>query len=277
MNLRIIEYFKILHPYTSIAVSIITMIFSLPLTDSYGFISMVILGLSMLSIQFSIGLTNDLLDINFDRVAKPWKPLVNGNASIKASYTILVILLIISFLSVFQFGISAIFILYFGFLLGITYNLGVKRTLFSWLPYSLAIPTVMVFARVIHENTNISFLILLYPLGLIAGPALNLSNQIPEAENAKLSGEYSLIHKLGIKTAGKISFVLLLALTILIILILSTLNQLNDISIILILIAIVLLTVYFFFLKMNFITFLWPCSILIISFLGLSYIQLLYI
>ncbi len=124
-NLRIYPYFKILHPYTSIAVAIITMIVSLPLTDSYGISSLILLGISMLSIQFSIGLTNDLFDMNFDRVAKPWKPLVTNEASIKISYTILGILMLISFISVYQFGIPAMIVLYFGFLLGFIYNLGI--------------------------------------------------------------------------------------------------------------------------------------------------------
>ena len=275
-KLNLYPYLKILHPVTSIAVTIVTMIASLPLTESFSMFSLILVGLSMLSIQFSIGITNDLLDIDFDSIAKPWKPLVNGTASIKMSYVVLAFLIIISFLSVFQLGFLAIFFLYFGFFLGIIYNFGFKRTVYSWLPYSLAIPTVMVYARIIQNNPNFFLLVLLYPLGLLAGPALNIANQLPDAEEAKQSGENSLIHKLGIKTAEKLSVILLLLLLIGTGLNLLILNDLNYVSMIFIILATLFILMYIFLLKRNFLILAWPISILIISLLGFSFLPSFY-
>jgi 4-hydroxybenzoate polyprenyltransferase len=251
------------------------MVVALPLNEEFNVFSLFSMGLAMLAVQFAIGLSNDLLDQNYDKQAKPWKPLVKDELSIQSSKIIFVFLIIISFIFVYQFGFISIIIIYFGLILGLIYNLKLKRTLLSWLPYSLAIPTVMVYARVAHGNPEFELLLLLYPLGLLAGPALNIANQIPGAEKAKLSGERSLVHLFSPKNSGILSGLLLVSLFTLSIVILEFLGNLNGLITSALISALVFILIYFIFLLKDKYIFLWPISILIVSFLGLSFLFLI--
>ena len=245
------------------------MVLAFPLTMHFTPINLIILGLAMLSAQFSIGLSNDLLDQSYDKLAKPWKPLVNGSANQHIAIILFLMLLLLSLAFAYTFGPLSLLLLVFGLSQGFIYNIGLKRTFLSWLAYSLAIPTVLVFARVVHGN-NVSTFLLFYLLGFLVGPALNIANQLPEAEISAFSGERSLVHILGIKLARRVSASLLIT-TALIIIVFSLIENVHSTPCIIgCLFSLVLTLVFLLLAEYEFRFVLWPLSILDATVLGIS-------
>ena len=266
---KLFAYFKLFHPYTSIGVTIVTMLLALPLTMHFTIINLATLGIVMLSAQFSIGLSNDLLDQPYDKLVKPWKPLIIGTANSFIAVLFLLMLLLLSFIFTYEFGSLSLLLLIFGLSQGFMYNLGLKRTSLSWLPYSLAIPTVLVFARAVHGG-EIYPLLLFYILGFLVGPALNIANQLPEAEASELSGEKSLVHILGVKKARRVSTILLVATALIIIFLSLIKSPVPTFSIIGCLISLFITFLFLFFAEYEFRFILWPLSILDVTILGIS-------
>src|SRR3990172_12543195 len=71
------SYFLMCHPFTSIAVATTTLMFALLINGNFSHLQLTALWIAMLLVQFSIGLTNDLFDYDYDTKAKSWKPLVS--------------------------------------------------------------------------------------------------------------------------------------------------------------------------------------------------------
>lgn len=136
--------------------------------------------LAMLGGQLAIGATNELVDLPFDTVGKPWKPLPSGDVSIRGAWTMVVIGLIMMVAFGWRFGILAFALLALGTGLGIAYDLWFKRTIWSWLPYLLALPLlpVWVFAALGKPEPR---LLLLYPLGALATIGVHLAQALPDA------------------------------------------------------------------------------------------------
>jgi len=205
-------YFGIFHPLPSITVSIILMLVALPLHPTFGIGNLLFTGFTMLWVQFFIGLTNDILDQPFDSIAKPTKPLISGVVKPWTAYILAVILSLLIVVFGLQINNLAFTSLLFVVFLGLSYNLGIKRTVWSWVPFALFIPTILICARLANGNGVISnnLIFWVYPLGLLLGPALNMANQMNMVEESAASGEKSLLHVLGIKK-GKYFSVILLA------------------------------------------------------------------
>jgi hypothetical protein len=93
--------------------------------------------LAMLGGQLAIGATNELIDLPFDTVGKPWKPLPSGDVSIRGARAMVIVGAIMMVTFGWRFGILAFALLAAGTTLGIAYDLWFKRTVWSWLPYLL--------------------------------------------------------------------------------------------------------------------------------------------
>lgn len=193
---RVMAHIRMLHPLTSLAVALVTMAIAMPAGGAAISFHVLRVGLVMLLIQFSIGVHNDLLDQRYDSQAKPWKPIPAGLVKQRTAFVVFIALLVGALLLSLRFGLFPFAIMLFGLACGLGYNIGLKRTALSWLPHSLAAPTILVWSRAINESAS-PILLWAYPLGMLLGPALNVANQLPGAEAARASGEFSLLHRLG--------------------------------------------------------------------------------
>ena len=207
--LRLNAHWHLLHPYTSLAVAGITALLAGANAGAPGTGLAIRSGLAMLLIQFSIGTSNDIFDRPFDALAKPGKPLPSGQVSLFTAGTIWGLLIGGAVVLAKPFGWLALAVMLFGLGCGLAYNAGLKRTPLSWLPHALAAPTILTWVWVIGGRPLLP-LLWIYPLGLLLGPALNIANQLAGAEAAEASGERSLVHYLGAKTAQRLAAGLLL-------------------------------------------------------------------
>jgi 4-hydroxybenzoate polyprenyltransferase len=133
----------------------------------------------MLGGQLAIGATNELVDLPYDAVGKPWKPLPSGDVSIRGARAMLAVGLIMMIAFGSRFGVLPFALLAAGTGLGIAYDLWFKRTIWSWLPYLLALPLlpIWVFASLGKPEPR---LLLLYPLGALATVGVHLAQALPD-------------------------------------------------------------------------------------------------
>ena len=152
--------------------------------------------LAMLGGQLAIGATNELVDLPFDTVGKPWKPLPSGDVSIRGAQVMVVIGLIMMVAFGWRFGILALGLLAAGTGLGIAYDLWFKRTVWSWLPYLLALPLlpIWVFASLGKPEPK---LLLLYPLGALATVGVHFAQALPDVAIDRAAGLPTATSRLG--------------------------------------------------------------------------------
>ena len=193
---RVIAHIRMLHPMTSLAVAIVAMVIAVTAGGAPLPYLVLRAGLVMLLIQFSIGVSNDLLDQQYDAQAKPWKPIPAGLVQQSTAVVVFMALLAGALGLSLRFGPLPFALMIFGLACGLGYNLGLKRMALSWLPHALAAPTILVWSRAINGDAS-PVLFWVYALGLLLGPAMNVANQLPGAEAAQASGENSFLHRLG--------------------------------------------------------------------------------
>lgn len=135
--------------------------------------------LAMLGGQLAIGVTNELVDLPDDALGKPGKPLANGDVSIRGAQAMLAVGLIMMVALGSRFGVLSFALLALGTGLGIAYDLWFKRTIWSWLPYLLALPLlpIWVFASLGKPEPR---LFLLYPLGALATVGVHFAQVLPD-------------------------------------------------------------------------------------------------
>jgi 4-hydroxybenzoate polyprenyltransferase len=154
--------------------------------------------LAMLGGQLAIGALNDLVDFPEDAVGKPSKPLPSGDITTREAQAMVVAGLALMVVFGLPFGPFAIALLALGTGLGIAYDLWLKRTAWSWLPYFLALPLLPIWVFVALGRPE-PRLLLLYPLGALATVGVHFAQSLPDAEIDRAAGSRSLTSRLGVE------------------------------------------------------------------------------
>lgn len=158
------------------------------------------MALVMLLIQSAIGATNDYCDRGLDALSKPWKPLAAGVLSPGAALLSAVIAITLAALIATTLGLLSWLLAMLGLGLGLVYNLWLKRTSLSALPYLIAIPLLPVWAWVTVGDRPAGVFWLL-PLGALAGLGLHLANALVDFESDHAGGACGLAQCLGRRRA----------------------------------------------------------------------------
>ncbi len=148
--------------------------------------------------QLTIGWGNDLLDEDRDRqVGRESKPLVNGAVSSKTVMRCLVVAAVgCVVLSLTVGWRSAVVHLGLGVASGHVYNLALKRTPWSWLPYATAfgtLPAVVTLADVPHPWPPLWMMAAAAALGVAA----HFLNVLPDLGADLVTGVRGLPHRIG--------------------------------------------------------------------------------
>jgi len=163
----------------------------------------------MLGIQVAIGALNDVVDAPLDAVAKPRKPIAAGLVGSRAGLAVAggggLVGLVLS-------GVSGAGTLVAGAAclgLGWAYDLRLSRTSLSWLPLALALPLLPIHAWLGAAGVAPATLVVLVPIGVLAGAALALANGIVDAERDSGSGRPATVVRLGRRRAWIVQSVVL--------------------------------------------------------------------
>lgn len=166
---------------------------------------------AVLANQLSIGLSNDWIDAERDRaVGRRDKPVARGDVSVGAVRAWAIGTLVASVVLAFVLGAGAgigISLLALG---GWAYNLGLKRTLASVVPYLVGFGALPVGIGLAAEQ--LVWVPAWLPVATaLLGAAAHFANVLPDLEDDAATGVRGLSHALGRRVSGLLGFALLAA------------------------------------------------------------------
>lgn len=173
---------------------------------------------AVLAGQLSIGWSNDLIDQARDRsVGRADKPLATGELSARpvslACAGAVAAAVVLSLLCGLVAGLVHLVCVAAGW----AYNLGLKRTVFSWVPYAVAFGGLTVFVSLAAPAAAVP------PLwqpavGALLGVGAHLVNALPDLADDEATGVRGLPHRLGARLTRLLSVVVLVAASVIVVL-----------------------------------------------------------
>ena len=186
---------RLVHPFPSALNAAVTFALALFAGATGG--RAVLLGAAMLAIQFSIGAFNDVVDAPADAVAGRSKPLVDGPIPARVAFGIAALTGLAGLLLAALAGPAAAVVALMGYAIGLVYDLRLKASPWSWLPYALGIPLVPVFAWVGATGNLPAPILALAGLAALGGTALAIANSLADAERDAASRTATVATALG--------------------------------------------------------------------------------
>jgi 4-hydroxybenzoate polyprenyltransferase len=156
----------------------------------------VLLLLGMLGGQLAVGALNEWCDREADAIAKPWKPIPAGRVPASHALAITVGGISLMVAAGGLLGPVELLVLSIANGCGLVYDLGVKRTPLSWLPYLIALPLVPIWAWLVMDSFQ-PRLLWLYPIGALFIVAIHLAQVLPDIAGDRGQGERGLAVVLG--------------------------------------------------------------------------------
>jgi 4-hydroxybenzoate polyprenyltransferase len=201
------------HPGPSVAVTIITV--GLGLTVDLDPLRLVILGVSMLAGQLSVGLSNDWIDADRDAaVGRTDKPIANGwigaSAVRNAAFVCAGVMIVVAL----PLGWLAELVLFVAVGAAWAYNAWLKRSPLSIVPYLIgfgALPAIATLSRPVPVAPA------LWALGVAAllGGAGHFANTLPDLEDDAATGVRGLPQLLGRRWSSALTYLVLLGASVL--------------------------------------------------------------
>ncbi|MGG7464125.1 UbiA family prenyltransferase [Plantibacter sp. YIM 135347] len=195
------------HPGPSLAVTALAVVLAVAL--GFDGWRCVLVALAILVGQLSIGWSNDWIDAERDRqVGRSDKPVAQGLISIGSVRAAAVVTGVATVPLSFALGVSSAIAHIVLVASGWAYNLGLKRTAFSVLPFIVSfglLPAVVTLASPVPA--------LAAPwavgVGAVFGVAIHFTNVLPDLDDDRTTGVRGLPHRLGRVASGVVAFVAL--------------------------------------------------------------------
>jgi 4-hydroxybenzoate polyprenyltransferase len=179
---------KATHPFPLIAVVTLTGLIGVTTSEQETEIEKLILViLAMFLSQLTIGWSNDYLDRDTDAVYQPSKPLASGLVEAKWLPRLAFLACVGSLAVGTQLGAVPLLLLVIGTASGLAYNVGIKNTDVSWLPYVVAFAVLPPFVWSALDTFRTEF-IWLYVVATPLTVAVHLANSLPDAATDEASG-----------------------------------------------------------------------------------------
>jgi 4-hydroxybenzoate polyprenyltransferase len=156
----------------------------------------------MTAIQASIGALNDLIDAPRDRGRRPAKAIAEGLVSRPVAWVVVGVAATLGFALSAGSGWPALGVAIAGAVCGYAYDLRLSRTAWAWLPLAVALPLVPVYAWVSATGTVPRDLLVLVPIGMLAGGGLAVGNALADFDADAASGTSTIATRLGRRRAG---------------------------------------------------------------------------
>ena len=174
--------------------------------------------LTMLFAQCAIGVVNDICDEALDASAKPWKPIPAGLVSRRVATVLAAALIAAAAALASTLGLAGFLLAMLGLSCGLAYDIWLKRSILSAVPFMVAIPTLPLWVWATLDEWQ-DELLWVIPLGALIGLSLHLANTLPDIDDDRAFGVEGLAHRLGARgsmVVGWGSFAGALALSVLI-------------------------------------------------------------
>lgn len=177
---------RLVHPFPSTLDAAVTVAIALVAGGEPG--TVVRLGAAMLAIQFGIGAANDLTDAARDAVAKPAKPIPAGLVAPRMARLVAGGALLAGLAMAASVALGVLGLALLGAAAGLAYDLRLKGTPVSWLPFTLGIPLLPLFAWLGASGALPGFILVAAALAVPGGAGLALANELPDLERDASTG-----------------------------------------------------------------------------------------
>lgn len=165
-----------------------------------GWPRMLLIVAAIVGSQATVGVVNDLRDRDLDAVTKPSKPLITGRATVRGAFILGGVALAVALLAGVALGwVSLLFVIGMT-AAGLIYDLWLKRTAVSFLPYIFGLPLLPIWAWICVRDPT-PRLWLTYPFGVLIGFGLHLANALPDADRDAVGGVRGVVQVVGKPTA----------------------------------------------------------------------------
>jgi 4-hydroxybenzoate polyprenyltransferase len=194
-----LAYWRLLHPLPSLMTVLAVGAFILLAARGVPPIDMLLYLLLIETCrQFSISAFNDYYDRQVDQ-GRPDKPVASGHISSRIAWLIGASFGLLSLLLAALYSLPLLVLTAVGLGGGLLYDVGLKYTAFSWLPFSVAFPTLPLWAWVgAHPGGDIpSRLLWVLPVGAVMVLVIHLADTIPDLAADTQAGVRGLAHRLG--------------------------------------------------------------------------------
>jgi 4-hydroxybenzoate polyprenyltransferase len=168
----------------------------------------------MTSLQAGIGAVNDLRDAPADAAGKPAKPIPGGLVSRQVAAVVAVGAFAVGIGLSIPSGWGTVAIALAGVGVGLAYDVWLKGTAWSWLPFAVGIPLLPVYAWYGGVGSLPAAFAILVPAAMGSGAALAIGNARADAERDAASGVESIATALGPRRAWTIQLAILAAVGI---------------------------------------------------------------
>ncbi len=181
------------HPGPALAVTVLAALLATALEMSPARVALVTA--AVLCGQLSIGWSNDLVDLARDRSThRDDKPLATGEGSVQAVRLACAVALAATVVLSLAVGVAAGLVHLACVACGWAYNLGLKSTAWSWLPYAAAFGGLTYVVALADGSLPPWW----WPVGAgLLGIGAHLVNVLPDVEDDLATGVRGLPHRLG--------------------------------------------------------------------------------
>lgn len=202
------------HPGPTLAVTLLSALLAVSL--GYEPARCVVIALAILLGQLSIGWSNDWIDAGRDRASgRLDKPVAAGRVSRRLVARAAVSAFVIGMAVSISLGRAAAICHFVLVASGWAYNLGLKRTVLSVVPFVVSfglLPDVVTFAGV-HGVAAAPWAT---AVGAVFGVSIHFTNVLPDLADDDATGVRGLPHRLGARTSGLVAFGALVVAAILV-------------------------------------------------------------
>jgi 4-hydroxybenzoate polyprenyltransferase len=157
----------------------------------------------MTLLQLAIGTVNDVVDAPSDTGRKPGKPIPAGRVDPDVARSAAIGLVLAGTLLAATVSPTLAILSLVVVAIGLWYDLRLKGTPWSWLPFAVGIPILPVFGWLGATGTLEPAFAILVPAAVAGGAALAISNSLVDVERDVDAGRSSVAAELGpIRAAG---------------------------------------------------------------------------
>ena len=170
-----------------------------------------LLTLAVFAGQLSIGLSNDAIDADRDRITgRADKPIARGDVGVRTAWTVATICVAVALLLSAPLGVGMLTVHAVTIASAWSYNLGLKRTAFSLAPFLLSFGLFPSLATLSAPEPSFAA-----PWATAAGAALgaavHLTNVLPDLADDARTAVRGLPHRLGVRTSALLAALAVLA------------------------------------------------------------------
>ena len=204
---RAIGWVRVTHPFPSVLDGIV----SGAVAAIAGAAPDVVLrvGAAMTIVQLGIGALNDAVDAPHDAGHKPGKPIPAGLVTARAARVVAVMLFVGGTVLAATVRPALSILTLIVVAIGLAYDLVMKGTPGSWVPFAVGIPILPVYGWLGARGDLAAMFAVVVPAAVAAGAALAVGNALVDVERDREAGDSSVAVALGAGRATIITVLLL--------------------------------------------------------------------